>query len=1071
MRAVERFRPLVCLLAAALPLGLAGQAKLSAPAQHQAATSAPSDDFSGEPAVIVRSRSVVIMRADGTGTRENTLVIRLQTEAAVRQFGVIAMSFAGSAEHAEFLYARVRHPDGTVAETPVSGALEQPAQVTREAPFYSDLKNLQLPIKSLAVGDMLEWSNRVTRTRPEVPGQIWGQDAFTQDAVALDESFELHVPAAVHLTVWTNPDIAPPTDATKGADRVITWTQSILSAPPAPPPPPPAAPPSAPAAGAADAARKKPLTSEADLALRKGALPSFAWTTFPSWQAVGDWYRGLQAGRTQPDAAINAKVAQLTAGKTTDAEKAQAIYEYAATQIRYIGVAFGVGRYQPHTAAEVFANQYGDCKDKHTLLAAMLTSIGLHPEAVLIGAGVRFNTAVPSPAAFNHLITQVAVDGKPVWLDTTAEVAPWGTLMPLIRDQQALVIAPSGPAVVQQTPQAPPFTAFATLSATETLDKDLTSEARISLTFHDDDELGLRALLRQISPAQYPEFLQRFITAMGYGGTATDPEISRPDDLEHPLTLVYKYKRVKEADWGENRVTEPFWPISLPVVDAKEPPVSSIELGLPRTETSTVEIKLPTGWSAELPEAIHARAAFATADTTFHLNNGIVTAERKLTVLQPRIPASDWKTYKTWTEDGQVTGYPFLQLVKAGAKASNEAAGEPASPTAARNATAERLVTQATDALRQMDTATARRLLDEAKDLNPQQRMLWGEYAYASYLLGEISKATEEVNKELALHPDEVQMNGLLASLQQSRGEHDAALATLRRWAAAAPDNPDPALALVTELHRLERDNEAIEQGKSALARLGSTGADLTRLRFALADVQQRSGHKADAASTILPLKGVVTDPSQQNSIAYLLADAKVDLPGDEATERGVLDKLDAETSDWTLDEAAPTLASKTSLIIASWDTMGWILYQQGHLPEARNYIAAAWQNASRRDLLDHLHAIDAVLHQPTKEEATSEQSRRTFALGPAHAQHGTAELKLLLAEGQVLRAELASDAPSPGTHSNTAPALRVAPDLVKAANLHALFPPGSKARLVRKGIVNCSGATCQLVLEPITLR
>ncbi len=40
-------------------------------------------------------------------------------------------------------------------------------------------------------------------------------------------------------------------------------------------------------------------------------------------------------------------------------------------------MAFGIGRYQPHTAAEVFANQYGDCKDKHTLFAAILTAIGL----------------------------------------------------------------------------------------------------------------------------------------------------------------------------------------------------------------------------------------------------------------------------------------------------------------------------------------------------------------------------------------------------------------------------------------------------------------------------------------------------------------------------------------------------------------------------------------------------------------------------------------------------------------------------------------------------------------------
>ena len=184
-----------------------------------------------------------------------------------------------------------------------------------------------------------------------------------------------------------------------------------------------------------------------------------------------------------------------------------------------------------------------------------------------------------------------------------------------------------------------------------------------------------------------------------------------------------------------------------------------------------------------------------------------------------------------------------------------------------------------------------------------------------------------------------------------------------------------------------------------------------------------------------------------------------------------MLDRLDAETAGWTLDEAPSVLAGKTNLLVASWDTMGWILYQQGHLPEARSYIAAAWQNAPRHELLDHLHAVDADLHQPTKEEAATDQSRRTFTLGPAHGRHGTAELHLLLGAGQVLRAEPVIAPPSSGAPGNAAPPLTGAVDLVKTADLHALFPSGSKARLVRRGVVNCAGATCRLVLEPLSSR
>ena len=1005
------------------------------------------------------------MHADGTGERVNSLSVRLQSEAMVRQLGVINLEFASASEHAEFLYARVRQPDGTVIETPVTDAIEQPEQVTREAPFYSDLKAKQLPVKSLQVGDTLEWKARILRTVAESPGQFWGQDNFVSEGVALDETVELHVPVTSQVRIWTNPSIAAPSDTTNGADRVVLWKHSNVV---------PTA--GAAAAAAAELAKTKLRTSEQELDARKGALPSVAWTTFPSWEAVGAWYRGLEGDRDQPNDAVKAKVAELTAGKTTDLEKAQAVYDYVATQIRYIGVAFGVGRYQPHTAGEVLANQYGDCKDKHTLLAAMLTQLGLHPDAVLIGAGIRFNPALPSPGSFNHLITQVSFQGKPVWLDSTAEVSPWATLMPYLRDQQALVVPGTAVAAIEQTPALPPFNAFAKLTATETLDKDFTADAHIAMTFHDDDEAAVRAVLRQISPTQYTEFVQRFVAGMGYGGTATDPEISRPDDLEHPLVLAFRYKRVKEPDWGVNRITEPFMPMSLPSVDETQPPIATLDLGVPRTETSTVEIKLPEGWSAEVPEAVHAKAAFAAVDTTFHLSNGSIMAERTLTVLQSKVPATEWRSYKTWADEAGINSFPYIQLVRTSAKPAEKTATATPGEPGPGGRTAEQLVADATEQARAMDTSAATHLLDQAKAINAQQRGLWSAYAGVAYLLGEPSQAIDDLQKELALHPDEVQLNGMLAGLLHTRGQDDAALASVRAWAKATPDDPAAMIALMQMLHALKRDPEAISAGSTGLTSLSAAGADLTQMRLVLASLQAGAGKKGDAAATVLPLQKTVSDLGQQNSVVYLLADAGVDLPADESVERDVLSKLDTETGSWTLDESPATLMTQTNLLLACWDTLGWILFREGHLAEARPYIEAAARNTSQHDVLEHLEAVNAADHVAHRNglEGT-EQARRTFPLGPANGRHGTAELNLLLAKGQVVLAKPLTPPVIPGVEPvsspNAAPALEAATDLVKRADLHSLFPPGSNAQLVRRGIVNCAGSSCQLVLEPISLR
>ena len=87
-------------------------------------------------------------------------------------------------------------------------------------------------------------------------------------------------------------------------------------------------------------------------------------TTFQSWSEVGQWYAGLERDRVTPDEKIRAKAAELIRGRNTDKEKIQALYEFVAKSFRYVSLSLGQGRYQPHAAAEVLANQYGDCKEQ-----------------------------------------------------------------------------------------------------------------------------------------------------------------------------------------------------------------------------------------------------------------------------------------------------------------------------------------------------------------------------------------------------------------------------------------------------------------------------------------------------------------------------------------------------------------------------------------------------------------------------------------------------------------------------------------------------------------------------------
>jgi hypothetical protein len=99
-----------------------------------------------------------------------------------------------------------------------------PSPVTREAPFYSDLKQIQVPVRSLRVGDPREWQAKLIRTKSAAPGQFCGAESFTQDGVVLSQTIELRVPKGLYVTVWSPKN--KPTEIVDGGERMFPWDSS-----------------------------------------------------------------------------------------------------------------------------------------------------------------------------------------------------------------------------------------------------------------------------------------------------------------------------------------------------------------------------------------------------------------------------------------------------------------------------------------------------------------------------------------------------------------------------------------------------------------------------------------------------------------------------------------------------------------------------------------------------------------------------------------------------------------------------------------------------------------------------
>src|SRR5262249_2716848 len=118
---------------------------------------------------------------------------------------------------------------------------------------------------------------------------------------------------------------------------------------------------------------------------------------FRSWREMGSWDQGLIQGRTDSSPQIKQTVTQPKQSAPSQLGKMRAPAGLVQNDVRYVAIELGIGGLQPHPATEVFTHRYGDCKDKVTLLNAMLKEIGIDSYYFIINT-VRGSITDTTPA-------------------------------------------------------------------------------------------------------------------------------------------------------------------------------------------------------------------------------------------------------------------------------------------------------------------------------------------------------------------------------------------------------------------------------------------------------------------------------------------------------------------------------------------------------------------------------------------------------------------------------------------------------------------------------------------------
>ncbi|MBV9669469.1 MAG: DUF3857 and transglutaminase domain-containing protein, partial [Acidobacteriales bacterium] len=594
------------------------------PAQ-KAASQQDANDFSKQPYLVEQFINRYRWQADGTGTRETILRAKIQSALGVQQLGQVPVGYSSANESVKINYARVRKANGETVNVSDSGIQDLTAPVAREAPMYSDFRVKQIIVPSLEVGDTLEYDINVNIEKPLAQNHFWLEHNFNKDNIMLDEQLEVDVPAAVTVTLKTNPGDEPRIE-TKDGRRIYRWKRKNLTLDDD---------------DSDDNAKKARLKKDLTDPDRH---PDVQMTTFQSWQELGKWFAQLVNERVTPNDALKAKALELTKSKSSEQAKIEALYDYVSKQYRYVSLSFGIGRYQPHPAAEIFSNHYGDCKDKYTLLASMLQAIGLHSDPVLIHSWRHIDEGVPSPAQFDHVISAVTIGDKPTILDATPDVAPFGLLSPTLRHKKALLVSTANTHIID-TPSTMPFRPSELITLDGKVDDIGKLQGTVNITSRGDTELVMRTAFQQVPPSRWNQLAKYFLQLLGIQGEATDVQATPVADTSVPFSVKWKFTATNYLDWTNKKIDlrAPTAPTQVP--DFAEETDASRQrplpfYGAPSDLTYRAVLQFPKRFEVTLPVPVNLTRDYGEYHSSYARNDATntVTVEKRFKFSLNEVP-------------------------------------------------------------------------------------------------------------------------------------------------------------------------------------------------------------------------------------------------------------------------------------------------------------------------------------------------------------------------------------------------------------------------------------------------
>ncbi len=575
--------------------------------------------FAGEDAVVLTERKRRLAYNAHASVADYCLAVQVLNEEGVRRWEDYAVGANPYASDIVYVSAKTVKEDGTESQAATAFG--------------------RVLFKNVEPGDMLYLHYQST---PHVSGALSGnfwdahlfsfRDPCLESVYTLTTPKEMNVLTALHNASGTADSVFQMTESLDGGYIRRVW-RSVLPT---------------------------QIAREPGAAAVTSYLPWLDVSTIGDWRTLATWYSDLADGQAEVTRSVRSKAAELVADADTEEEKLRRILSFVSDEIAYQSIPFFQSAHIPREADEVLRHKFGDCKDKCTLMAALLTAAGIencHLALVAVGSDER-STFLPSPRFDHVVIVRLSADGTCDWYDPTVRFPDPGQVPGAIAGARALVVreAENG---LRTIPERDPCEHMYSTETTATVAAEGTLEVHRRSTFASIDETSsLRTHLESVSRRTSEDELLQSIAVSHPGAELLFLEIAGAREDEEPLVFDYSFRApnafVRTGDILSGTVPEDtHLTDALGAVVAKRERTSPVDLrSLGLCERSRVVIELPEGVDVvAMPEPNDLEFAGCRYSTDYKREGNSLVIEREAVIAGTFVSVEDYPRFKSFLDD------------------------------------------------------------------------------------------------------------------------------------------------------------------------------------------------------------------------------------------------------------------------------------------------------------------------------------------------------------------------------------------------------------------------------------